>query len=206
VGLLHAIKTRGPLWVTVHSLLYIFDRYVELVLYPRAIGSYGLAEGIGVMIVFSLVVCWALLLFYDWVSTIDVSNIENKWLRILVIAASDALGFESLKETGVAFGEKLNKLLPRAWEPVRKYLATPAFFLGTSLCFDGMTCTILMRPARQHHMTFGYWMLFTASVILSCLGWGLIVGLIVHLLQANMPGLWNVIERILSFLTGGIGH
>ena len=206
MGLLQAIRTRGLLWVTVHSLLFSFDRYVELVLYPWAISFHGLVGGIGVMVVFSLVVCWALLLFYDWVSTIDVSNIQNEWLRKLVIAASDALGFEGLKEAGAEFGEKLNKLLPRTWEPVRKYIATPAFFLGTSLWFDGMTCTILMRPARQHYMSSGYWVLFTVSVILSCLGWGLLVGVIVHLLQANTPELWNVLERILSFLTGGIGH
>ncbi|KND49210.1 MAG: hypothetical protein AB203_02320 [Parcubacteria bacterium C7867-008] len=203
MGLLKAIKSRGLLWVSVHGLLFAFDKYVEYILYPKALDSYGMVKGLGVMIVFSLVVCWALLLFYDWVSTIDMSQVKHPLLQKLVYALSDALGFEGLKEIGTHFHSRffalvrIHPLLGRVINGLGRVL----FFLYLSFNHDGMTCIILMRPAHSHRMTISYWMLFLASVVLSCVGWAIIVGTGMYLLQTYVPGIWNIYERVITFLT-----
>lgn len=226
MGLLRSIKTRGLLWVAVHVGLAFFDRWVEFVLYPLSILMFGLWGGIGVMMIFSLIVCWILLVFYDWVSTIDASRISSPFLQKLVVASSDALGFETLKETGYEFrdlvfkpvvitsshtvwGKAVNVGKRFIWEPIRARVVVPivahafkpALYLYASLAHDGMTCLILMRPPHYHKMGPREWALFVPSVLLSCIGWGLLVGGIIHVLQLYAPGLFRFLVQIVNIFT-----
>jgi hypothetical protein len=223
--LLSAIKRHGLLWFMTHSALFVFDKWVEFALYPKAIGTYGVVGGIGAMMVFSLIVCWVLLAFYDWVSTIDTASIRRLWLRALTDAASDALGFETLKEAGGDLQERIarpvtftkgsgsramirNAIL-RVWEPVRKYVVAPiatrwfkpVLYVYLSVAHDGMTCLILMRPAHSHKMGLREWLLFVPSVLLSCIGWGLIVGGALTVLRNYAPHVYETIMWLVGFVT-----
>ena len=225
MGLIHSIKTRGLLWAALYSILFVFDRWVEFGLYPQAILTFGIVRGIGVMIVFSLVVCWLLLVFYDWVATIDASKIRSRFLRKLTIAASDALGFETLKEVGNDFYTRIStpiELTPgTSWwarlkndflcdlETIRKWLVfpiankafKPVLYLYTSLMHNGMTCLILMRPAHCHRMGSKEWAIFVSSVIISCLGWGALVSGVMAYLHHAFPWLYDLIVQIVNFIT-----
>lgn len=225
MNLLNAIKTRGLLWVTAHVSLILFDKWVEFGLYPRAILAYGVWCGIGVMIVFSMIVCLLLLLFYDWVSTIDTAKIKSPLLKSLVVAASDALGFETLKEIGSEFLVKICTpiaVLPaHTWygsiknfvlivaEWIRKMILVPvttkafkpALYLYATFAHDGMTCLILMRPAHCHRMGVREWALFVPSVILSCVSWGLLTGGALAFMRAYTPALYEWVIYLVQIIT-----
>lgn len=92
----------------VHYGLWLFDRLFEYILYPTAIIQLGLVCGTGLMMFVSFLVCWGLLVLYDWVS--------SHWVR-------DALGFETLKEVmGRAEILFLNPKFPKVLIRPAKYI------------------------------------------------------------------------------------
>jgi hypothetical protein len=192
------LVTRTVLVGALQSGLFWFDRIVEG-MYPIVILKYGPVRGVLGMMILSFFVCWALLTVYDRVCTIDPLRFKTSWLRTLIQASSDVLGFESIKETGSKAlesvmvpatwqGSWFSKIKFIFWEPLRRYLFAPvmtflasrgwgstAKYLTLSLLTDGMTTVIMMRPARSHKMGLREWMLFVPSVLLSCIGWGAFV-------------------------------
>lgn len=116
MGLIQTIKTRGLLWVAVHAGLWLFDRNFEYVWYPWMILKTGLFTGTGIMMLASFLVCLGLVKFYDWLSTINVENLESAFQRRLVCTFADALGFETLKDVmASATSALINPEPPRLW-------------------------------------------------------------------------------------------
>jgi len=162
VRLLQAIRERGPLWVATHTALWFLDRATEFVLYPIVIYFLGPVSGIAVMMLYSFLVCWGLIVLYDWVS--------NNWIR-------DTLGFETLKEAGEGFEGWLGRTWPFTLLDLRS--GSRAFraglFVYLSVMFDPMTCLIIMRPKDRHAMGIGEWKTFLGSVVLSNVSWGILI-------------------------------
>lgn len=151
--------TRAFLWGTAHYGLILFDKWVEFVLYPLAMGTQGLVRGMAIMIVFSLVVCWLLLAFYDWVSTIDHTNIRNPHLRTFVEALSDALGFETMKEKGAEIREEL--FVPVVVEPAINYRRIRIRWYGLCVWAHRLHAGFLLRYLRMlANLTLYVWALF----------------------------------------------
>ena len=202
-----------------HVALWFFDRWVEFDLYPRSFLLLGFLEGLIAMMIFSFIVCWLLIVFYDWVSTVDTAKIKLQWAKRLMVSLSDALGFETLKEIATDFRETLLDppviypaisvafigavlrrwiIVPVARVLIKLRLESLTLFLYTSLMHDPMTCLILMRPAHDHHMGLREWKIFLASVVVSCTGFGLFVKGVMLLLEGFTPELWNIIQNVLT--------
>lgn len=232
------IALRASIAVALNGGLWWFDRFVEFVMYPVFIGTWGMVDGLAWMMLFSFVICLVLLGVYDFVCTRDPSKVRSPWIRALIEACNDVLGYESVKEAaasawqgillpghprppsdyertaaqnpflrrmanalrhGLAFVEYFRAFL---WEPIRRFAAAPvvrflmrhrlettARYLVISFFTDGMTTTIAMRPAHSHRVGLREWALFVPSVILSCLGWGVVVG-------AGMSGLKFLVHAV----------
>lgn len=181
--------------------------------------------GTVLMMALSFVLCWALIVFYDWCATRDASRIINSRLRKLVEALTDALGFETLKEAGVGLHERLLRPLEikpasNAFEVVgvtwlsglelaRKYVVAPiarhwfrpVLFIFLSLKYDPMTCLILMRPAYKYGMGIKEWKIFLASLVISCTSWALLVWGAMEGIKKFSPALWHIVEPTIKFLT-----
>lgn len=225
MGLVHTIKTRGLLWLAVHGALFVLDKYIEFVLYPASILNWGLLLGTASMMALSFVLCWSLIVFYDWCATRDTSKIQNPRLRKFVETLTDALGFETLKETGQEFTETLTRpvvITPattwkgvvanaalRVWEPIRSWIVAPLlrrwfrpiFFVLVSVKYDPMTALILMRPAYKYGMGAAEWRIFVTSVVISCSGWALLVWAALEGMQHFTPGVWAIVEPVINFLS-----
>ena len=155
------VRARGPLWLGAHAALYAWDKAFDFVLYPLAQFKIGVLGGTAAMTAASLVVCLVLLILYD---------------RLAAAGLRDLLGFELLKEVSAEVRRSwLAHPLPLASGRPARTAAAAVLFLYLSLWFDPMTCTIFMRPADHHRMSFGYWTLFGASVLVSNLAWALLV-------------------------------
>ena len=196
--------TRTVLVGALQSGLFWFDRFVE-VLYAVAILRHGTVRGIFEMMIFSFFVCWFLLVVYDRVCTLNPERFKRIWLKTLVEAASDVLGFEAVKNAGSKALESImqptewsgswfNKAKFLLWEPLRRYMLAPlmkslisrglerlAKYLSLSLLTDAMTTVILMRPAHYHKMGLREWSWFIPSVFLSCIGWGALMSGIIQI-------------------------
>ena len=159
--LLGRVRARGLLWVAAHTALYAWDKVFDFVLYPLAQLELGVAGGTVAMMVASLLVCLFLLILYD---------------RLAEVGFRDLLGFELLKELGAGIRHsRLARRTSLAQGRPARIVAAVIFFLYLSLWFDPMTCTIFMRPADHHRMSFGYWALFGASILVSNVAWAALV-------------------------------
>lgn len=199
MGLITAIKNRGPLWVTANGSLWLFDRFFEYGLYPYAEYRCGVFLGTALMMALSAVICWLFIVLYDYVS--------NNWVR-------DALGLESVKEAWsqfelwvVGIGDlavKIKRTILSAivclilsgpiavasflalvfvgWcihrlvlVPVTKKWVAALPFLYFSLFWDPMTTLIMLRPSHAYSMGVREWKIFCGSVFVSNASWGVLV-------------------------------
>lgn len=168
MGLIYAIRTRGPVWVTVHTSLWLFDKFFEYALYPYAILHLGLIYGTAVMMFLSFLICWGLIALYD--------KVGNMGLR-------DALGFETIKDVGEATRKRFKVGQTGFVGKASRFIA----FMYLTLWHDPMTTLILMRPKDSYHMTGREWKLFLASVAISNISWAFIVFGGIELVQYLFP-------------------
>lgn len=112
MSLIQTIRNRGLLWLSVHSGLFLLDRFIEYVLYPVSIVGLGLVKGTGLMMLVSFLLCWGLTALYDWLSArAQNAPAASSW-RIWM----DALGFETLKGAMAdAETDLLEPQAPRFW-------------------------------------------------------------------------------------------
>lgn len=116
-GLLWAALNVG-IWIFTHGALMVFDRWFEYVLYPKSILALGATTGIAVMTIVSFLICWGLIVLYDWFARLEWSHVRNPIALKFLTGLQDALGFETLKETA---------------GKVRSELFTPAEFVSVSV-------------------------------------------------------------------------
>ncbi|MBP6868849.1 MAG: hypothetical protein KBC16_01940 [Candidatus Pacebacteria bacterium] len=168
MGLINTIKTRGPLWVTVHTSLWLFDKFFEYALYPYAILHLGLVLGTSVMMFLSFLICWGLIGLYD--------TVGNRGMR-------DALGFETIKDVGEATRKRFRIGSNGVVGGISRFFA----FIYLTLWHDPMTTLILMRPKDSYQMKGEEWRTFLASVVLSNISWAFFVFGGIELAQVLFP-------------------
>lgn len=196
MGLVYTVRTRGPVWATVHTSLWIFDKFFEYVLYPYAILSLGLVFGTTVMMFLSFLTCWGFITLYD--------KVGNMGLR-------DALGFETIKE----IAEGTRKHLKIRQNGIRGSISRCIAFLYLSIWHDPMTALILMRPKDTYKMGAREWRLFLVSVALSNVSWAFIIFGGIEILTYLFPrpedllneNYWQALgiawERLTSLISSG---
>jgi len=132
------------------AMVYAFN----WVLYPMVIWWLGLGAGFAVMTVLSFLVCYGLILFYDW-------------------AKQDWLGVETIKELRGYCGDNVAGRLA-SWIMKR---SEPVVLIFLSVKFDPFITTIYMRQgAGQYNGMVGRdWKVFIASLIIGDLYWAIAV-------------------------------
>jgi len=180
------------------SVNWITDHLFDFVLYPYVVLEYGMVKGGIMMSLASFLVCWLIMIFYDW-------------------SKKDWLGIETLKEAREYKGtSRLRLWIAKTVRNNRLFL-----LLVLSINFDPFITTAYMRRGanRYNGMRSGDWMVFLASWLIANLYWtvatyygatvimsygrgiveicGIAAGIFLGLVMATV-----IFKRRLNFITG----
>ncbi|NTU66989.1 MAG: hypothetical protein HGB08_03635 [Candidatus Moranbacteria bacterium] len=132
------------------SVNWITDHLFDFVLYPYVVLEYGMVKGGIIMSLASFLICWLIMLFYDW-------------------SKRDWLGIETLKEAREYRGtSKLRLWIAKTVRNNRLFL-----ILVLSINFDPFITTAYMRRGANRYdgMKSGDWMIFLSSWFIANLYW-----------------------------------
>ena len=134
-----------------HGFKQVEEFVFDYTLYPAAIAFLGTVVGGLVMTVFSAVMCYLYLLFYDW-------------------SKRDWFGFELLKEA--RDGEGGQGLIERLVRKIAKKGGWLAF-LSLSVYMDPFMTTVYMRSGAEKYdgLSSRDWKIFWGSVLVANLAW-----------------------------------
>lgn len=118
------------------------------VLYPYVIWRFRLVEGFFIMATLSVLVCYLLILFYDWTK-------------------QDWLGIETIKEVKIYDGSSRVKRLT-SWV-INK--SDPLALIVLSIKFDPFITTVYMRRDKFGGMSRRDWKIFFASLVIGDVWW-----------------------------------
>lgn len=118
------------------------------ILYPYVIWRFRLVEGFFIMATLSVVVCYLLILFYDWTK-------------------QDWLGIETIKEIKEYTGEsKIKRFISWAIEK-----SDPLALVFLSIKFDPFITTLYLRRRKFSGMSKRDWKIFFTSLIIGDIWW-----------------------------------
>ena len=147
-----------------HSVKQAEEYFFSYIAYPAAIAYFGSVVGGVLMTTLSAFVCYLYLVFYDW-------------------AKKDWFGFEAIKE--IRDGESTQGRLAKWGQAFARKGDLAAFVFWSSVSDPFMTTLYLRKGAGNYNgMSRRDWAIFWSSVLVSNVGWTLIVFAVVELFRA----------------------
>jgi hypothetical protein len=152
-------KERIGLVAIGHTFKHFEEALFDFMLYPAAIAWLGAMKGGAVMMVFSAIMCYLYLRFYDW-------------------SGKDWFGFELLKE--VRDGEEKQGCIAHFVQRLTQRGDWIAFF-ALSCYTDPFMTTVYMRKGTDAYngLSARDWKIFWSSVVVANLWWTVLMTLVV---------------------------
>lgn len=146
-------KKRLGIWGVGHTVNWTIDFFFNFVLYPFVIWKLGVLGGGIVMIFLSFLICYAIIIFYDW-------------------AKKDWLGIETIKEVKEYNGKSL---IGKFTSWIMKK-SDPILLLFLSIQFDPFITTAYMRRGAHQYsgMSKRDWKIFMSSLVIGNAYWTIV--------------------------------
>ncbi|MFA6159475.1 MAG: hypothetical protein WC678_00075 [Parcubacteria group bacterium] len=146
-------KKRLGIWGVGHTINWTIDFFFNFVLYPFVIWKLGVFSGGIVMIFLSFLICYAIIIFYDW-------------------AKKDWLGIETIKEVKEYNGKSI---IGKFTSWIMKK-SDPVLLVFLSVKFDPFITTTYMRHGAHQYsgMSKRDWKIFISSLVIGNAYWTIV--------------------------------